>query len=84
MKPYEIVPPIDGELTGVCCSVCQDEERSFSFDPVLGDVAVKTCCGHFFHRACLDEWLRQAFTEKSSANGCPVCKEKIQVTVPKE
>jgi len=44
-----------------CCPVCLDGYGDTDVVRVLPD------CGHLFHRACVDPWLRQRPT-------CPVCR----------
>ncbi|PUZ68448.1 hypothetical protein GQ55_2G029800 [Panicum hallii var. hallii] len=44
-----------------CCPVCLDNYGDSDVVRVLPD------CGHLFHRACVDPWLRQRPT-------CPVCR----------
>ncbi|KAJ2367269.1 hypothetical protein IW150_005715 [Coemansia sp. RSA 2607] len=43
------------------CSVCLT-------DFVPGDTARILCCGHYFHKDCVDAWLTKHSTS------CPVCK----------
>lgn len=37
---------------------------------------IKICCGHIFHRKCIDEWARWK-------NTCPVCQEPLKHGVKK-
>lgn len=48
------------------CSVCQD-------DFAAGESACKLGCKHFFHKECLEPWLKDH-------NTCPTCREVIPET----
>jgi hypothetical protein len=50
------------------CSICLDDESK--------NKMVETQCHHFFHKECLDVWLKA----KSS---CPFCRQEIKLTVEK-
>jgi hypothetical protein len=45
--------------------VCQFEFNDY-------EVLRKLSCGHFYHKACVDEWLLK---EKR----CPVCKNEVKI-----
>ncbi len=49
------------------CPVCQD-------DFAAGESACKLSCKHFFHKECLEPWLKDH-------NTCPTCREVIPETV---
>ncbi len=80
--PYELVPPIDKDIQDEQCSACLDETRTFSFDTASPDVAVKLVCSHFFHQSCIEQWKGEAYHDESPANFCPVCRARIQETIP--
>jgi hypothetical protein len=50
------------------CSICLDDENK--------NKMVETPCHHFFHKECLDVWLK-ADTKSS----CPYCRQEIKLTV---
>jgi Ring finger domain len=50
------------------CCICMDVFAA-------SDVVVETNCGHFFHKSCCREWLRQSRT-------CPVCRDDIPASLP--
>jgi len=49
-----------GQLSERSCSVCLE-----AYEP--GERLVQMPCQHFFHKACIERWLRQA-------KSCPLCK----------
>jgi hypothetical protein len=55
------VPPTASSAAPASCSVCLE-------DISRGQPARALRCGHAFHRACIDRWLR-------SSRVCPVCRE---------
>ena len=50
------------------CSICLDDENK--------NKMVETQCHHFFHKECLDVWLK---TDTKSS--CPDCRQVIKLTV---
>ncbi len=52
----------EGEARGEACSICLDE-----------GVDYKSGCGHYFHAADLQEWVR-----KSGKFTCPICRQDIR------
>lgn len=48
-------------MNNALCSVCLDEAIPCND---------KTDCGHFFHKTCLDAWLRENYT-------CPFCRKNL-------
>ena len=54
-------PPTASSTAPASCSVCLE-------DIARGQPARALRCGHAFHRACIDRWLR-------SSRVCPVCRE---------
>lgn len=78
VKTYEVLPPLDQELNDASCSICL--ENDFSSDLRSGNVAIKTCCSHFFHRKCIQRHMRAAFSATSLSNKCPICRGIIQET----
>lgn len=56
--------PDDGRPSKECCCCMED----FSSEKPI----VMTPCGHYFHLACLGDWLKLAKT-------CPLCREDLEV-----
>lgn len=49
------------------CAVCLDEY-------VVGDLLKQLDCGHHFHKACIDPWLKKSRI-------CPLCKQTFNQAV---
>ena len=43
----------------------------------LQPVAVLNCCGHVFHKGCIDKHVRQCLLNQESAPFCPLCRVEI-------
>jgi len=56
-----------GGSTGTLCTVCLE-------DYAEGDALRLLPCGHLFHAACVDQWLRRRHVE------CPVCKRDVRAS----
>jgi len=50
------------------CSICQEE---FSLDKPIK----RTPCGHFYHEACLGNWL------ENYAKTCPICRKDLELAI---
>jgi len=60
------------------CHICNDTKLDDGFDPAK---VIVTTCGHFYHRKCLKDWVKDAdrtkSKEKDSKQACPVCRTNI-------
>lgn len=51
------------------CSICLTDIR----DTVGSEIFIsRTKCGHFFHKNCLEEWIKKR-------KNCPVCRSKVLI-----
>lgn len=53
----------DGEENDMICSICLSEYEST-------DILRKMPCDHYFHKECIDEWIK-------SYDKCPICNQKM-------
>ena len=59
--------PLDHENIIKDCSICSLELCSLE----LKDEIVKTDCGHYYHKLCINTWL-------NIRNSCPICRSEIE------
>ncbi|QIV95785.1 RING finger family protein [Allofrancisella inopinata] len=65
-------PPQNLKLSGndndkTSCSICLD---NFTFSEFNNSKICITTCGHFYHKNCIEQWLKSNHT-------CPLCKKEL-------
>lgn len=63
---FTSVIPKEYEICNELCVICQD-----NIDSING---VKTICSHYFHKACIRNWV-------NVKNECPICKYKFGINI---
>lgn len=51
---------------GVCC---EDNSKN--------DITRELECGHTFHRKCIDQWIKQRWSDRKTPD-CPMCRNKLK------
>lgn len=66
---------VSGDSSNMCesdiCTICWSE-----FSSTAKKAVAATNCGHYFHRACIEEWT-EWYTKNSSFPSCPVCRKQV-------
>lgn len=54
----------DDEIIGESCPICMDDYKINQYKRVLDK------CSHYFHKKCIDKWLRN----NQGKMNCPICR----------
>ena len=64
MDCVALVKPPDPSVHDFTCTICMDDEKTYELLATLD-------CGHVFHNACIERWLR------CESIACPICRKDV-------